>query len=142
MLHAKSLQSCPTLCDLMECSPAGSSVHGILQAGIPAWVAMPSSRQFSNPGIEPSSPVTPAMQEDSFSLSHLGSPLSQDNPPQYEFICSKLAMVLTFRASVPRQRKWILTIMCASTHVLVVTYSLPPTTTLTPLLFCRGRESL
>ena len=28
---AKSLQSCPTLCDLMECSPSGSSIHGILQ---------------------------------------------------------------------------------------------------------------
>ena len=31
---AKSLQSCPTLCDLMDCSPPGSSVHGILQARI------------------------------------------------------------------------------------------------------------
>ena len=29
---AKSLQSCPTLCDPMDCSPPGSSVHGILQA--------------------------------------------------------------------------------------------------------------
>ena len=31
-LHAKLLQSCPTLCDPMECSPSGSSVQGILQA--------------------------------------------------------------------------------------------------------------
>ena len=31
-VHAKSLQSCPTLCDPMDCSPPGSSVHGILQA--------------------------------------------------------------------------------------------------------------
>ena len=30
-VHAKSLQSCPALCDLMDCSPPGSSVHGILQ---------------------------------------------------------------------------------------------------------------
>ena len=29
-MHAKSLQLCPTLCDLMDCSPPGSSVHGIL----------------------------------------------------------------------------------------------------------------
>ena len=36
-------QSCPTLCDLMDCSPPGSSVHGTLQARILAWVAMPSS---------------------------------------------------------------------------------------------------
>ena len=43
-MHAKSLQSCPTLCDRMDCSPAGSSFHGILQARILEWIAMPSSR--------------------------------------------------------------------------------------------------
>ena len=37
------LQSCLTLCDPMGCSPPGSSVHGILQARILEWVAMPSS---------------------------------------------------------------------------------------------------
>ena len=37
-------QSCPTLCDPMDCSPPGSSVHGILQARILEWVAIPSSR--------------------------------------------------------------------------------------------------
>ena len=42
--EAKSLQSCLTLCDLMDCSPPGSPVHGILQARILEWVAMPSSR--------------------------------------------------------------------------------------------------
>ena len=40
----KSLQLCTTLCDPMDCSPPSSSVHGILQAGILEWVAMPSSR--------------------------------------------------------------------------------------------------
>ena len=39
-MHTKSLQSCPTLCDPMDCSPLGSSVHGILQARIQQWVAM------------------------------------------------------------------------------------------------------
>ena len=38
-----SFQSCP-LCDSMACSPPGSSVHGILQARILEWVAVPSSR--------------------------------------------------------------------------------------------------
>ena len=42
-------QSCPTLCHLMDCSPPGSSVHGILQARILEWVAMPFSRGFSTP---------------------------------------------------------------------------------------------
>ena len=39
-----SLQSCLTLCDPVDCSPPGSSVHGILQARILEWVAVPSSR--------------------------------------------------------------------------------------------------
>ena len=46
---AKSLQSCPTRCNPMEYSPPGSSVHGILQARILEWVAMPSSRVSSQP---------------------------------------------------------------------------------------------
>ena len=48
-MHAKSLQSCPTLCDLMDCSLLGSSVHGILPAGVLEWVAMPISRGSSQP---------------------------------------------------------------------------------------------
>ena len=46
-VHAKSLQSCLTLCDHMDYSLPGSSVHGILQARILEWVAMPSSRGSS-----------------------------------------------------------------------------------------------
>ena len=45
----KSLQLCPTLFDPMDCSPPGSSVHGILQAGILERVAMPFSRGYSRP---------------------------------------------------------------------------------------------
>ena len=37
-------QSCPTLCDPVDCSLPGSSVHGISQAGILEWVAIPFSR--------------------------------------------------------------------------------------------------
>ena len=49
-------QSCPTLWDPMDCSPRGSSVHGILQARILEWVAIPFSRRSSltsksNPGL-------------------------------------------------------------------------------------------
>ena len=43
-LNAKSLQLCLTLCDPMGCSLPGSPVHGILQARILKWVAMPSSK--------------------------------------------------------------------------------------------------
>ena len=48
-VHAKSLQSCPALCDPVDLSPLGSSVHGILQARILEWTAMPSSRRSSRP---------------------------------------------------------------------------------------------
>ena len=48
-VRAKSLPLCSTLCDSMDCSPPGSSVHGILQARILEWVAMPSARGSSQP---------------------------------------------------------------------------------------------
>ena len=51
-MRAKSLQSCLTLCNPMDCSLPDSSVHGILQAGILEWVAMLSSKRSSNPGID------------------------------------------------------------------------------------------
>ena len=40
---AKSLQSCPTLCDPTDGSPPGSPISGILQARILEWVAISSS---------------------------------------------------------------------------------------------------
>ena len=43
-VRAKSLQSCPAFCNLMDCSPLGSSVHGILQERILEWIAIPFSR--------------------------------------------------------------------------------------------------
>ena len=63
-------QSCPTLCNTMDCSPPGSSVHGISQT-ILEWVAISFSRELPDPGVEPASP---AWQVDSLTLSHLGSP--------------------------------------------------------------------
>ena len=42
-------QSCPTLCDPMDCSPPGSSVHGISQIRILEWLAIPFSRGSSWP---------------------------------------------------------------------------------------------
>ena len=72
-VHAKSLWLCPTLCDPMNCSPPGSSIHGVLQARILEWVAMPSD--LPNPGIKPVSPAVPTLQADSLPLSHRESPL-------------------------------------------------------------------
>ena len=49
-------QLCPTLCDRMDCSPPGSSIHGVFQASILEWVALSFSRGIfpthrSNPGL-------------------------------------------------------------------------------------------
>ena len=56
-----SLQLCPTLCDPKDCSLPISSVHVILQARMLRWVAMPSSGDLPNPGIEPASLMYPAL---------------------------------------------------------------------------------
>ena len=49
-------QLCLIICNPMDCSPPGSSVHGIHQARILECVAMPFSRGFPEPEIEPGSP--------------------------------------------------------------------------------------
>ena len=54
-MQAKLLQSCPTLCNPMDCSLPGSSVYGILQARILKWVAISSSRDLPDPGIRSAS---------------------------------------------------------------------------------------
>ena len=56
-------QSCLTLCNSMDCSQPGFSVHGILQARILEWVAISSSRESSQAGDQNKtvSPVSPAL---------------------------------------------------------------------------------
>ena len=71
-VYAKSLQSFPTLCNLIGCSPPGSSVHGILQTRILKSVAISFYRGIFE--IEPVSPASPAFQADSLLLSHWGAP--------------------------------------------------------------------
>ena len=56
-LPVKVTQSCLILCDPMDCSPPGLSVHGTLQARLLEWVATPFFRYLPNPGIGPGSPA-------------------------------------------------------------------------------------
>ena len=76
IVRAQSLQWCPTLCNRMNCSLPGSSVHGIFQARILEWVAMPSSRGSSRPR-DPTRvfPGSPALQAGS-----PGKPIHQKSP--------------------------------------------------------------
>ena len=68
---AKSLQSCPTLCDLMDQSSPGSSVHGILQVRILEWVVISFSRGSPWPRDRIRSP---ALQADSLPAEIPGKP--------------------------------------------------------------------
>ena len=60
-LKVLDVQSCPTLCDPMDCSMPGSSVHIILQARILDQVPCPSPGNLPDPGIQPVSPAVPAL---------------------------------------------------------------------------------
>ena len=66
---AKLLQLCLTLCDPMDCSLPGFSVHGISQARILEWVAMPFSGDLPGPGIEHTSLMSPALAGGLFTTS-------------------------------------------------------------------------
>ena len=68
-MSAKSFQSCPTLWNPMDCSLPGSSVHGILQARVLERVAMPSSGDLPNPGIQPAFLPSPALVGSIFTTS-------------------------------------------------------------------------
>ena len=56
-------QWCLSLCNPLDCSLTGSSVHRIFQERILEWVAVSFSRHLPNLGIEPTSPVPPALSD-------------------------------------------------------------------------------
>ena len=68
---AQWLQLCPTLCNPMDCSLPGSSVHGILQEEYWSGLPCPPPGDLPNPGIEPR---TPALQVDSLPSEPPGKP--------------------------------------------------------------------
>ena len=68
-MHAQLLHPCPTLHNPVDHNLPGSSVHGILQARILEWAAMPSPRDLSDPGIEPTSLAFPALAGGFFTTS-------------------------------------------------------------------------
>ena len=69
-------QLCLMLCDPRDCSPPGSSVHGIYQARILEWVVMPFSRGSSQPRDRTCVPVVPALQADSLPAEPQGKPVN------------------------------------------------------------------
>ena len=98
-------QSCPTLCNPMACSPSGPSVHGILQARIPEWVAMTFSRVFPTQG---SNRGLLHCRQILYHLRPLGSPdMSKNNQRRLKdwtlILSSKFDLVTFFRYKfIPR----------------------------------------
>ena len=70
----KSLQLCLTLFDPIDCCLPGFSVHGILQARTLGGLPRPPPGDLPDPGIEPASPVSPALQVDSLLTESPGKP--------------------------------------------------------------------
>ena len=74
------IQSCPTLCNPIDCSLLGSSVHGILQAIILELLPFPSPRDLPDPGIESRSPT---LQVDSLLSKPPGKSLNYSSIVEY-----------------------------------------------------------
>ena len=68
-------KSCPSLCDLLDCRPPGSSVHGISQEEYWSELPFPFPGHLSKPGIEPTSP---ALAGRCFTTQPLGKPERED----------------------------------------------------------------
>ena len=66
-IRAQSLQSCPTLCDPMDGSTPGSSVHGFSRQEYWSGLPWPPPGDLPDPGTKPASP---ALQANSLLLSH------------------------------------------------------------------------
>ena len=107
------VQSCLTLCDPVDCSPSGSSVHGILQedwSGSP----FPSPGDLPDPGIEPVPPVSPTLQAGSLPTEPTGKPplppetASQDTPRPWWHQSLTWAPLGLQSAGTDRQRLWAL----------------------------------
>ena len=73
-VHAKSLQSRPTLCSLVDCSLPAPLSMGFSRQEYRSGLLCPPPGNLPDPGIEPVSPMAPALQVDSLPLSHQGSP--------------------------------------------------------------------
>ena len=80
--------------------PYGSSVHGILQARILAWVAMPSSRDLPHPGIKPTSFMSPTLAGRFFTISVTWE---AQYPP---YTAEKVDKALEERSQALKEKEW------------------------------------
>ena len=86
-------QSCPTLCDPMDCSLPGSSEHGILQARNWNGLPFPPPGDLSHPGIEPLSLVSPALAGRFFTGAPPGKPKVSKQGCKFHYSASLSSVV-------------------------------------------------
>ena len=79
--HVKSLHSCPTLCDPWTVAHQAPLSFGFSRQEYWSALTFPTPGDLPNPRIEPTSPMSLALQVDSFPLSHQGSPFPLPTPP-------------------------------------------------------------
>ena len=92
-LSLKVAQSCLNLFDPMDCCPPGSSVHGVLLAGILKWVAIPFSRE-------------PSRRRDQTHVPHCRQILSLSEPPRKPMVQLYGRRHVAFHASISSPVKW------------------------------------
>ena len=103
--------SCPTLCNPMDCSPPGSSVHGFSRQEYSSGLPCPPPGDHPDPGIEPMSPVFPVL--DSWPLAPPGKPpfgSAAPNPKTARFHnCARSAQQPFSSGSLtgPDQKHWL-----------------------------------
>ena len=83
VLRAQLSESCPTLCNPMDCRPPGSSVHGLSKQEYWSGFPYPPPGDLHDPGFEPSSHVSSALQVDSL------SPVPPGKPSKTPYSCVK-----------------------------------------------------
>ena len=93
------VQSCLTLCNPMDCSLPGVSVHVILQARVLEWVAMPSPGDLPDPGIEPGSTIVIMLYIRSSDPVHLGTEICTLLPTSPYFPISTQTLATSFLLS-------------------------------------------
>ena len=105
-------QSCPTLRDPINCSPPGSSVHGIFQARILEWLSFPSPGDLPNAGIESRSP---ALHADSLPTELWGKP-----SPFLDTLYLICLLILRRKKLRDRDRKWLVQMQTDSRPMFLV----------------------
>ena len=91
----KSLQLCPNLCDPVDCSPPGSSVHGIFRQEYWSGLPCPPPEDLPNPGIVPVSYMFPALTGGFFTTSTTWKGLSVwSEGPQFSSMCANIHPLL------------------------------------------------